>query len=130
MFHSPLFYLCRITGFCLPFAFFSNAKTIFESLSKKPEPFFQLIPHLQCCKPMNCCRIFLPQFGHILLLFPIGRPILPIKHSFTEIIMPAVYRTELPICSTPRLKQHTVHPAHTAVLQTADMPPVKMWKKL
>ena len=37
---------------------------------KKPISFFQLIPHLQCCNPINCCFIFLPQFGQILLLFP------------------------------------------------------------
>ena len=33
--------------------------------------FFQLIPHLQCCRPGNCCFIFLPQFGQALLLAPI-----------------------------------------------------------
>lgn len=26
------------------------------------------MPHLQCCKPINCCFIFLPQFGHTFLL--------------------------------------------------------------
>ncbi len=66
MFLNPLFYLCRITGFCLPFAFFSNAKTMPESLSKKPEPFFQLIPHLQCCKPINCLW---PALGGTIFIF-------------------------------------------------------------
>ena len=38
--------------------------------SKNPMSFFQLMPHLQCCKPMNCCFIFLPQTGQTLLLAP------------------------------------------------------------
>ena len=49
----------------------SRAKIISGVRSKKPSSFFQLMPHLQCCKPMNCCFIFLPQFGQTLLLFPI-----------------------------------------------------------
>ena len=64
----------RITGTC--FTFFPtflrcNAKTISLVRSKKPISFFQLIPHLQCCNPINCCFIFLPHFGQILLLAPI-----------------------------------------------------------
>lgn len=47
---------------------------------KKSQVFFQLIPHLQCCKPINCCFIFLLQRGHILLVVPIrippGKPVL------------------------------------------------------
>ena len=63
----------RITGTC--FTFFPtflrcNAKTISLVRSKKPISFFQLIPHLQCCNPINCCFIFLPHFGQILLLAP------------------------------------------------------------
>ena len=49
----------------------SNAKTISLVRSKNPMSFFQLIPHLQCCKPINCCFIFLPQPGQTLLLVPI-----------------------------------------------------------
>ena len=30
---------------------------------------FQLMPHLQYFRPINCCFIFLPQLGQILLLF-------------------------------------------------------------
>ena len=64
----------RITGTC--FTFFPtflqcNAKTISLVRSKNPISFFQLIPHLQCCNPINCCFIFLPHFGQILLLAPI-----------------------------------------------------------
>ena len=66
-----LFQPFRITGRCL--TFFptfrrSSAKTISGVRSKNPIPFFQLIPQRQCCKPMNCCFIFRPQFGQILLL--------------------------------------------------------------
>ena len=66
-------YLYRITGHC--FVFFptflrSRAKTISPVRSKYPISFFQLMPHLQCCKPINCCFIFLPQFGHTFLLLP------------------------------------------------------------
>ena len=42
--------------------------------SKNPMFFFQLMPHLQCCKPMNCCFIFLPQTGQTLLLAPMPPP--------------------------------------------------------
>ena len=68
--YSPRY---RITGHCL--IFFPTfrrckANTISGERSKKPSPRFQLTPHLQCCKPMNCCFIFLPQFGQILLLPP------------------------------------------------------------
>ena len=66
-------YLYRITGHCFVFfpAFLrSRAKTISPVRSKYPMSFFQLMPHLQCCKPINCCFIFLPQFGHTFLLLP------------------------------------------------------------
>jgi len=66
-------YLYRITGHCFVFfpAFLrSRAKTISPVRSKYPISFFQLMPHLQCCKPINCCFIFLPQFGHTFLLMP------------------------------------------------------------
>ena len=54
------------TGHCLiffPIFRRCKANTISGERSKKPSPFFQLMPHLQCCKPINCCFIFLPQFG-------------------------------------------------------------------
>ena len=54
----------------LPAFFRCRAKTMSSVRVKKPISFFQLIPHLQCCNPINCCFIFLPQFGQILLLFP------------------------------------------------------------
>ena len=63
-----------MTGICLtffPMVRRSNAKTISLVRSKNPMSFFQLIPHLQCCKPINCCFIFLPQPGQTLLLVPI-----------------------------------------------------------
>lgn len=65
----------RMTGICLtflPIVWRCKAKTISGVRSKKPMSFFQLMPHLQCCKPMNCCFIFLPQMGQTLLLFPIA----------------------------------------------------------
>lgn len=69
-----LFFWERMTGCC----FFlwlsllcSKANTISLVRWKKPVSRFQLTPHLQCCKPINCCFIFLPQLGHILLFFPI-----------------------------------------------------------
>lgn len=49
----------------------SNAKTISLVRSKNPLSFFQLIPNLQCCKPINCCFIFLSQPGQALLLVSI-----------------------------------------------------------
>lgn len=49
-----------------------KANTISSVRSKKPLSRFQLMPHLQCCKPGNCCFIFLPQLGHTLLLAPIS----------------------------------------------------------
>ena len=55
----------------LPGALCRSPNTISGVRSKKPISFFQLIPHLQCCRPMNCCFIFRPQFGQTLLLFPI-----------------------------------------------------------
>ena len=63
----------RITRTCfifLPTVCHSRAKTISPVRSKYPISFFQLMPHLQCCKPINCCFIFLPQFGHTFLLMP------------------------------------------------------------
>lgn len=50
---------------------FCKANTISLVRRKNPVSRFQLMPHLQCCKPINCCFIFLPQLGHILLFFPI-----------------------------------------------------------
>ena len=55
----------------LPGALCRSPNTISGVCSKKPISFFQLIPHLQCCRPMNCCFIFLLQFGQTLLFFPI-----------------------------------------------------------
>jgi len=52
-FYSPFLY--RMTGICLtffPMVRRSNAKTISLVRSKNPMSFFQLIPHLQCCKPI------------------------------------------------------------------------------
>lgn len=60
-----------ITLFFFPSASHSSANTISFALSKKPMSFFQLIPHLQCCKPINCCFIFFPHMGHTLLLLPV-----------------------------------------------------------
>ena len=75
--------LKRITGHCFTFpliTFLWRQNTISDVRSKNPRSFFQLIPHLQCCKPINCCFIFLPQRGHILLVVPIrippGKPVL------------------------------------------------------
>lgn len=68
-----LFQPFRITGRCLtffPICRRSSAKTISGVRSKNPMSFFQLIPQRQCCKPMNCCFIFRPQFGQTLLLAP------------------------------------------------------------
>lgn len=73
-----LFQPFRITGRCLtffPICRRSSAKTISGVRSKNPMPFFQLIPQRQCCKPMNCCFIFRPQFGQTLLLAPIAFPL-------------------------------------------------------
>ena len=70
-----LFQTFRITGRCLtffPICRRSSAKTISGVRSKNPMSFFQLIPQRQCCKPMNCCFIFRPQFGQTLLLAPIA----------------------------------------------------------
>ena len=70
-----LFQPFRITGRCLtffPICRRSSAKTISGVRSKNPMSFFQLIPQRQCCKPMNCCFIFRPQFGQTLLLVPIA----------------------------------------------------------
>ena len=41
------------------------------SVQKKPIPLFQLIPHLQCWSPINCCFILRPQLGQTLLFLPI-----------------------------------------------------------
>lgn len=68
-----LFQPFRITGRCLtffPICRRSSTKTISGVRSKNPMSFFQLIPQRQCCKPMNCCFIFRPQFGQTLLLAP------------------------------------------------------------
>ncbi len=65
----------RIAGRCLtffPICRRSSTKTISGVRSKNPISLFQLIPQRQCCKPMNCCFIFRPQFGQILLLAPIA----------------------------------------------------------
>ena len=65
--------LKRTTGHCLiffPTFLRSNANTISLDRSKKPSPRCQLMPHLQCFRPMNCCFIFLPQFGQILPPLP------------------------------------------------------------
>ena len=67
-------YQYRMIGTC--FTFFPtfcrwSANTISGVRSKYPISLFQLIPHLQCCRPMNCCFILWPQEGQILLLFPI-----------------------------------------------------------
>ena len=56
----------------LPGALCRSPNTMSGVRSKKPISFFQLIPHLQCCKQMNCCFILRPQFGQVLLLFPIA----------------------------------------------------------
>ena len=92
-----LFQPFRITGRCLtffPICRRSSAKTTSGVYSKNPMPFFQLIPQQQCCKPMNCCSIFRPQFGQTLLLAPmlflVPQPnvlnekleVIPIKSSF------------------------------------------------
>jgi len=42
-----------------------KANTIFPVRSKYPEPFCQLVPHLQCFSPMNCCFIARPHWGHL-----------------------------------------------------------------
>lgn len=77
-----LFQPFRITGRCLtffPICRRSSAKTISGVRSKNPMPFFQLIPQWQCCKLMNCCFIFRPQFGQTLLLAPIASPCTSVK---------------------------------------------------
>ena len=77
-----LFQPFRITGRCLTFfptRRLSSAKTISGVRSKNPTSFFQLIPQRQCCKPINCCFIFRPQFGQILLLAPIASPCTSVK---------------------------------------------------
>ena len=75
--------LKRITGHCFTFpllTFLWRQNTISGVRSKNPRSFFKLIPHLQCCKPINCCFIFLPQRGQILLVvlirIPPGKPVL------------------------------------------------------
>lgn len=67
-----LFHLTSIIriGF-LPGALCRSPNTISGVRSKKPISLFQLTPHLQCCKPMNCCFIFRPQLGQTLLFLPI-----------------------------------------------------------
>ncbi len=50
----------------------SRLKTISGVRRKKPMSRFQLMAHLQCCKPENCCFIFLPQLGQILLFMPLS----------------------------------------------------------
>ena len=67
--------LLRMVGTCftfLPMNTLFRANTISGVRSKKPIFRFQLIPHLQCCKPGNCCFFFLPQLGQTLLLAPIS----------------------------------------------------------
>ena len=64
-------YLYMITGTCftfLPACILSNANTIFGVRSKKPISLFQLSPHLQWNRPINCCFIFRPQLGQTRLL--------------------------------------------------------------
>ena len=64
-------YFCLIIGTCftfLPACLLSNANTISRVRSKKPISLFQLTPHLQWNKPINCCFIFRPQFGQTRLL--------------------------------------------------------------
>ena len=64
-------YLYLITGTCftfLPACILSNANTIFGVRSKKPISLFQLSPHLQWNRPINCCFIFRPQLGQTRLL--------------------------------------------------------------
>lgn len=94
----------------MPACLFSNAKTISGVRSKKPISLFQLTPHLQWHRPINCCFIFRPQFGQARLLPiyipPTGgkivragnailpeclpRPLLPIlrnsNESFSEVV--------------------------------------------
>ena len=59
------------SGF-LPGTLRLRQNTISGVRSKKPISLFQLIPHLQCWSPINCCFILRPQPGQILLLFPIA----------------------------------------------------------
>lgn len=66
--------LNRMTGRCFLLPFFPtvtrwSAKTISAERSKKPRPFCQLMPHLQCLRPINCCLIALPQRGQFLFCF-------------------------------------------------------------
>lgn len=68
-------YLYLITGTCFTFliaCLLSNANTISEFV-QKPISLFQLSRHLQWHRPINCCFIFLPQFGQTRLLL-IGVP--------------------------------------------------------
>ena len=75
MFFGSLHHLYLITGTCFVLTLFlpflvtcrSNANTISGLRSKYPISFFQLVPHLQCFKPMNCCTMARPQFGHLRL---------------------------------------------------------------
>ena len=92
-------YFCLITGVCfifLPACFLSRAKTMSEVLSKKPISFFQLIPHLQWHRPINCCFIFRPQLGQILL------PLISIPqtniHYSGELDLPVVQAGLYPGC--------------------------------
>lgn len=57
----------------LPFALCSRTNTIPGVRSKKPMSFFQLIPNLQCSKPINGSVIPLPQEGQTLLLLPFSQ---------------------------------------------------------
>ena len=58
----------RYLLYLLPTCLLSNANTIFGVRSKKPISLFQLSPHLQWHRPINCCFIFRPQLGQTRLL--------------------------------------------------------------
>lgn len=77
----------------------SSAKTISGVRSKNPMSFFQLIPQRQCCKPINCCFIFRPQFGQTLLLAPIA-------HFFSYTLLAIQGDKKLPSLKTLQAEQH------------------------
>lgn len=77
----------------------SSAKTISGVRSKNPMPFFQLIQQRQCCKPINCCFIFRPQFGQTLLLAPIA-------HFFSYTLLAIQGDKKLPSLKTLQAEQH------------------------
>ena len=84
-----------------------NANTISLFRSKNPISRFQLIPHLQCCDPINCCFIFLPQFGHFLLLLPTAIPpsvpYISLEHQFQNYPCKSLYHTGAEK-ATPKLR--------------------------